>query len=421
MHDNVDLNTNSAPFTLGGTPVPNLATNSSFTQWGWTVGGGVEHAVTPGWTVFLEYDYLSFGSTSIGTPESVLQIIPGANAFKLFPASTTTVSQNIQEVKLGVNYQFGANPWVSWNDVGGDMRYHAAEAWLWGWDTIFGSRVWFSSGKFQWDVGAPGGAGGNSDISRLTYGGLTGYTGEYFQRFDTPLGVFVKGNLGLGIINAGHVNDEDWLLPFGPILIPYSNTLSSTNNGNLGYATIDLGYDVLRGAGTRIGPFVGYNYFTEKWETFGCAQIANTLSDCSPALPTGTEVGTQNSTWQSFRVGLNAETTFADRVKLSADLAYLPYVSMTGQDNHLLRNLINSQQGTGQGVQLEAILSYFVFSNFSVGVGGRYWAMWTTSATSTETCTGCVGISQPASFSTERYGVFLQADYRFGALPAGFR
>jgi hypothetical protein len=145
---------------------------------------------------------------------------------------------------------------------------------------VVGSRVWFSSGKFQWNVGAgPAGAGGNSDISRLTYDGLTGYTGEYFQRIDTPWGLFAKGNLGLGIINAGRQNDEDWLAAPVGALVPYSNTLSSTNNGKLGYATFDIGYDVLRGAGTKVGPFVGYNYFAESWETFGCTQIANHFSD----------------------------------------------------------------------------------------------------------------------------------------------
>lgn len=85
--------------------------------------------------------------------------------------------------------------------------------------------------------------------------------------------------MGLGIINAGRQNDEDWLAAPVGALVPYSNTLSSTNNGKLGYATFDIGYDVLRGAGTKVGPFVGYNYFAESWETFGCTQIANQFSD----------------------------------------------------------------------------------------------------------------------------------------------
>jgi hypothetical protein len=117
---------------------------------------------------------------------------------------------------------------------------------------------------------------------------------------------------------------------------------------------------------------------------------------------------------------MNSEVMLVPGLKLTTDLAYLPYVSMTGRDNHLLRNTTTffDQQGTGQGVQLEAIMSYFVTDNFTIGVGGRYWAMWTTNGTFM--CTGCGGVGvvslpDAGKFNTERYGTFLQADYRFGA------
>ena len=54
-------------------------------QRGWTVGAGIEQVVVPGWTVFLEYDYLSFGSATIGTPESIVQTVPGGNVFRNIP------------------------------------------------------------------------------------------------------------------------------------------------------------------------------------------------------------------------------------------------------------------------------------------------------------------------------------------------
>ena len=423
VHGNIDITTNNVPpGTLVG-----LVASTSYLELGWTVGGGIEHALTPAWSVRLEYDYLGFGAASVATPTGLLRIVPGGPFFTTSPG-TTNVSQSIQEVKVGVNYKFGADPLSSWNGAAEVMPYYVkappVQAWLPGWDFEFGSRVWFSSGKFQWDNAAQLSTPQNLE-SRLTYNGLTGYTGEYFQRIDTPWGLFAKGNLGLGTINGGQQNDEDWLAslesPFGPIIIPYSNTFSSTNNGELGYATVDLGYDVLRGPGYKVGPFVGYNYFTERWDTFGCAQIANQSSDCVPAVPTTTLIGTQDSTWQSLRVGANSEVMLVPGLKLTTDLAYLPYVSMTGRDNHLLRTTTTffDQQGTGQGVQLEAIMSYYLTDNFSVGVGGRYWAMWTTNGTFT--CTGCgpVGVTlapDAGKFNTERYGTFLQADYRFGSL-----
>jgi len=420
VHDNIDITTNNVQTGVAST---------SYFNWGWTVGGGVEHALTPAWSVRLEYAYLGFASASVTTPAGLLRDVPGG-PFLITPAGTTNVSQNIQEVKVGLNYKFGVDSWSSWNGAAAVMPYYVkappVQAWLPGWGFEFGSRVWFSSGKFQWNIGAgPAGTGGNSDISRLTYDGLTGYTGEYFQRIDTPWGLFAKGNLGLGVIDGGHQNDEDWLRG-GPAGIAYSNTVSSTSNGQLGYGTFDLGYDVLRGPGYKVGPFAGYNYFSQRWNTFGCTQIANQFSDCVPAVPATTQIGTQASTWQSLRVGLNSEVMLVPGLKLTADVAYLPYVSMTGQDNHLGRATTTffDQQGTGQGVQLEAILSYLVTDNFSVGVGGRYWSMWTTNGT--DTCTGCGGVgvvspSSPAKFNTERYGTFLQADYRFSGMSEGPR
>ena len=35
--------------------------------------------------------------------------------------------------------------------------------------------------------------------------------------------------------------------------------------------------------------------------------------------------------------------------------------------------------GHGIGVQTQAVLSYDVTDRLSVGIGGRYWAMWSTS------------------------------------------
>jgi hypothetical protein len=106
----------------------------------------------------------------------------------------------------------------------------------------------------------------------------------------------------------------------------------------------------------------------------------------------------------------------ADRFKLGADVAYLPYVTFNGTDNHVLRDLISPESGTGRGVQLEGILSYLVTDQFSLGVGGRYWAMWTTKDAITE-FGGAPCPCQTLPAKTDRYGVFIQAAYRFDALP----
>ena len=150
----------------------------------------------------------------------------------------------------------------------------------------------------------------------------------------------------------------------------------------------------------------------------GCIQIANSFSDCVPAVPTSTLGITEDDKWYSLRVGLNGVVTLADRVKLTADAAYLPYVAFRGTDNHLQRidvsDTVSPETGTGQGVQLEAIVSYAFSNAFSVGAGGRYWAMWAPSAYTNLFGTPCPCQGLPVR--TERYGAFLQASYRIDGL-----
>jgi hypothetical protein len=65
-------------------------------------------------------------------------------------------------------------------------------------------------------------------------------------------------------------------------------------------------------------------------------------------------------------------------------------------------------------VQLEAILSYAIGKSFSVGAGGRYWAMWATDASTNIFGTGCPCQTLPVR--TERYGGFVQASYKLDGL-----
>ena len=254
--------------------------------------------------------------------------------------------------------------------------------------------------------------------SRLTYDNLRGNSGEFFGRVDTPFDVYVKGNVGGGNIIGGQMNDEDWGIVTQGGAIAYTNTISHEKDGDLRYGTIDIGYDLWRTRAVKVGPFVGYNLYREKANSFGCVQIANPAFPCL-APGDSTLIGNQENEWKSVRVGTSAEIKIAPNVKLTGDAAYLPHVSFDGRDNHLLRNppVFFDQDGDGRGVQLEAILSVDVTPRFSLGVGGRYWSMWTTDAAFT--CTGCTapGVTSsppnPSRNSTERFGLLLQGSYKF--------
>jgi len=278
-----------------------------------------------------------------------------------------------------------------------------------------GGRTWYSAGRFQKDVGSTVNQS-QADVlnSRLTYD-TTSASGELFGRIDTSSNLFLKGFIGGGGHLSGQMHDEDWRL-FND-QVPYSNTVSNPVNGDLGYATADFGYSLFRGPSAKVGGFVGYNYFRENKAAYGCVQIANPYSDCVPALSNSTLGITENDTWQSLRLGLNGEVKLMDRLTLTADAAYLPYVAFSGSDNHLLRNVANTispESGNGKGVQLEAILAYSFANSFSIGAGGRYWAMWATDSSTNFFSTPCPCQTLPAR--TERYGGFVQASYKFDGL-----
>jgi hypothetical protein len=352
----------------------------------------------------------------MATPTSFLQVAP-PSPFGYVPTAggTTSVNQSLQTVKLGLNYKFGQDIDAQWQPSESDYHLRGTtnapfvpEA-----EVEVGGRVWYSSGRFQKDLSTtqsqtmPG-----LLVSRLTYD-TTAATGELFGRIDTASNIFVKGFVGGGKILSGTMHDEDWAAFNAQV--PYSNTQSSVG-GNLAYGTFDVGYSLFRGPSSNVGGFIGFNYYEENKSAYGCSQIANPYSDCVPALPNSTLGITEDDKWYSLRIGVNGVVTLFDRLKLTADAAYLPSVTFRGTDNHLLRtdvpNTISPENGVGQGVQVEAILSYAFTDAFSVGAGGRYWAMWAPSANTNAFGTPCPCQGLPVS--TERYGGFVQASYKFG-------
>jgi hypothetical protein len=154
---------------------------------------------------------------------------------------------------------------------------------------------------------------------------------------------------------------------------------------------------------------------------FGCTPLAN--ANCIPAVPiSGSPIIAESDIWQGLRLGLAGEMMLTDRVKLSGDVAYLPYVTFSGVDNHFLGNTgilasINPENASsGQGVQLEAAASYYFTPQISVGLGGRYWATWTTDGGAVRTFPKAFLSVPPQNFRAtfEQLGAFVQLAYRFG-------
>jgi opacity protein-like surface antigen len=402
LDDRVDITTNGL--------ISPVTTAFDGMRWGWTVGGGIERSLTPTWSLRLEYDYAKFGDLAMNTPFSFAQTLPPFSAsYVRTPAGTASMSQNLQTVKVGLNYKVGEDMFAQWEPSVSLRGAYVSDT-----EIEVGGRVWYSSGSFQKDLGV-GAAPSNLLISRLTYDS-TAATGEVFGRIDSASNIFIKGFGGGGTILSGNMHDEDFNIGDPFFSIPYSNT-QSTTKGDLAYGTFDVGYSVFRGPSANVGGFVGFNYYRENKGAYGCVQISNSFSDCVPAVPNSVLGITEDDKWYSMRVGVNGVVSIWQGLKLTADAAWLPFVDFRGTDIHWLRtdvpNQTSPETGSGQGMQLEAILSYAFANGFSVGAGGRYWAMWANAQSNTFS-EGCPCQTLPVR--TERYGAFVEAAYKFDGL-----
>lgn len=381
-------------------PDPGSPATASVSAWGWTVGAGVEHAVSPRWSLSAEYDYLRFAGLRVTTPATVAGEPP--TGIVEVPAASSGLTINQHVFKMGLNYRWGAGPKPASEAAVPPDR----STWAPTWEFELGARYWYSSGNFRNSNGGQA----STPISRLSYVDMTGHSGEVFARLDSPYEVFVKAFAGGGFIAGGTLYDEDWGNAAATGGREGYSLSASSLSGSFNYFTGDLGVNVLHGPDYKAGLFVGYNRFQVVQSGFGCAQIANDATGvCAPPYPSGRNSLSELDTWQSLRVGTSLETKIFDRLKIGGDFAFLPYVVYDGLDIHHLRvpPKYFPVRGTGQGFQVEVILSWQATEALSIGIGGRYWALWTTNALQTDA---------PDSFTsnTDRYGVFVQAAYKFG-------
>ena len=70
--------------------------SSDVDRWGWTIGGGVEHALTDKWSIVGEYKYVDLGSASVSFAD-----VPAA----LAPVAREAINQRYQVLTLGMNYK----------------------------------------------------------------------------------------------------------------------------------------------------------------------------------------------------------------------------------------------------------------------------------------------------------------------------
>ncbi len=405
-------------FTDGAAGVSTLALEAArinnALKVGYVVGGGVEAGITDRLSVRAEYLHVGFGATTAAPATNNLPTVLAGFPSRASQSFAQSASLSADIVRVGLDYKL-LDPGTAGaaSGLGGVGRpppwpalpVSAASDW----EFDAGSRTWWSFGSDA----APQPLYNHPQIlaSRITFGDLDALSGEVYGRVDHASGAFVKGLMGAGRIYHGQMNDEDF-----PGAVSYSNTLSS-GSGSIGYATVDAGYSFLRAPGARLGAFIGYAYYTQHIDTYGCTQLAGDLTCAPGSFPPGFPGLAEDEDFNAMRVGLSSELRLGERVKFIADAAYLPWMSFRGQDDHNARQLLLPMRAVdGDGVMLEGVLSYDITPHWNVGVGARYWAFNTRLGSATFDFLGVGGPLrvEPMGAATERYGVFVQSGYHFG-------
>ncbi len=285
----------------------------------------------------------------------------------------------------------------------------------WGWlDGVYsgeiGTRFWYGMGETGKDLY---GTDGTTMVSRLTYRGLTGASGEVYGQINER-NYFVKGVAGLGkLLMRGSLQDED----FEPLTSPYSSTDSSLHPGEIGYITVDGGGYFKETANARLGMFVGYSYLRQGVNAYGCTQTASNPGICATPIADSTAVISQINNWNAMRIGVNGEMTFGKGWRLKGEAAVLPLVILYGTDYHWLR--IGSdfsdgipEDGTGWGYQLQTTLDYTLANHVTLGVGARYWHMETSGKSHFEEVTSTGG-PQRVDWKTDYFGLTAHAAWQY--------
>ncbi|PJG51731.1 porin family protein [Bradyrhizobium forestalis] len=101
-YDLNNFNAISGAFCVNGVPVP-CNSSASVNRTGWVVGVGVEWAFAPNWSALVEYDHYGFDSKRINF----------AHPFFAGVTAPIDIRQDIDIVKVGINYRFGGSPVVA--------------------------------------------------------------------------------------------------------------------------------------------------------------------------------------------------------------------------------------------------------------------------------------------------------------------
>ena len=280
------------------------------------------------------------------------------------------------------------------------------------WQSVGSTRFNFNSSRQNRALGNP--------TSVLKYDDMDAYSGEFFWYARNETGTFAKGFVGGGGLNAGSLDDEDYLAG----QVKFSDTYSRLKGDDLIYGTIDVGQHftlIDRADKLWLSPFIGFNFWQETATAYGARCNNDDIHGavCGPVgtvvVPFSTQVIENQANWSSLRLGGELKAKIWDRFSVIGEAAVLPVAYLWNEDSHFLRgdlgrspNIVD--RGLGWGYQLEAALRYDLTPGWSAGAGVRYWYAQVDGKTEFVHFNDEVELKE---FTSERFGVYGDIAYRF--------
>ena len=275
-------------------------------------------------------------------------------------------------------------------------------------------RTWFTTGSTTDTISVRG----LNPLSELRWRGtdaviVEGSAEVMWQR------ILGRLTVGGGRPYTGAFIDDDFLLDDRQGR--FSHTRSAVDGSRIIYVAADVGYRVLEWT-MPAGPgaldlFLGYQYWNEKYVSFGLRGGGPGLVEPT-AVPSSTEVQTEDITWHSARLGARARAPLVGGLSARGEFMFLPYTETRRDDIHHLRTDLRQDPSFefsasgGHGYQIDVGLTYRVWRELSVDAGYRYWRL--ESGTGRNVARGLTGTSvSDAEIETERYGPYLGLRYRF--------
>ncbi len=116
----------SSSILFGGDATPTLSTaKAEETRTGFVIGGGLEYALTPAWSLKGEFQHIDLGSTKLDTEPRSLNLLMATRS----GSGSAEIDHVYNTVRVGLNYHIGGESYEPLNGGYKDGPSYAAYSW----------------------------------------------------------------------------------------------------------------------------------------------------------------------------------------------------------------------------------------------------------------------------------------------------